>query len=176
MDILTNNLTVFVSDPEYAPAKQFFQALESSGHYNVRGLNRSNTTIASTTPGTLEWSSANITNTEAVKDFVQGCEAAVMFVMPADLSEVKQLTRSFLEIASETGIQRLAWVAPACPEASDLGKHLAEAQALVRSQTLETLVLRHAPLFSDLLDQKKELKYRRTLSLPLGNSALPWLA
>jgi nitric-oxide synthase, bacterial len=45
----------------------------------------------------------------------------------------------------------------------------------VRDLNIETLILRHAPLFDHLLMQKKELKFRRTLSLPLGTSALPWL-
>lgn len=130
-------------------------------------------------PGTLErveWSKVNLTSPEEVKNLFQGCEVVIMFVTPADLHQVIQLTGSFVVAASETGVRCLAWVAPACPETSDLGKRLKTAENLVRSSNLETLVLRHAPLFSDLLERKKELKYRRTLSLPLGNSALPWLA
>jgi len=172
----TNNLIVFASETKYAPAQQLIHWLESSAHFQVRALKRSNAGLAFTTSTGVESSNLNGTSFLGVQDIFQDCEAAVMFIMPADLSEVEQLTRNFLEVASEAGVPRLAWVAPACPEVSELGKHLAQAEKLVRSSKLETLVLRHAPLFSDLLDQKKELKYRRTLSLPLGNSALPWLA
>lgn len=73
------------------------------------------------------------------------------------------------------GIQRLGWVAPACPEESRLGKILAMAEAYVRSQEADTLVVRHAPLFSDILIQKQELKNSSTIPMPLNNRALPWI-
>lgn len=96
--------------------------------------------------------------------------------MPTHLSDITQLTRSMLEMATEAGVHRFAWVASACPTGCELSDRLSEAANLVRSSGLETLVLSHAPLLSDLLEQKKELKFRRTLSLPLGKSSLPWLA
>ncbi|MDF5714951.1 MAG: hypothetical protein PUP93_13965, partial [Rhizonema sp. NSF051] len=131
--------------PHYIPAKKFVDLLASSGHFQIETLRRINGAVAFTTLGKVE-----------TKDIFSGCEAAFMFVMPADLSQEKQFTRSFLKAADEAGIRRLAWVAPACPEVSELGKNLAEAEALVRSQGVETLVLRHAPLFSYLLDHKKK--------------------
>lgn len=170
------NVVVFVSTPQYSPAQQFVNQLVAEGSYQVRGLKNSNAVTVPSASERVEWSSAKLTSGQDVKDIFQGCEAAFMFITPADLPGATGLTRSFLEQASEAGIRRLAWVAPACPAESDLGKPLAQAEALVRSSTLETLVLRHAPLFSDLLDQKRELQFRRTLSLPLGNNALPWLA
>jgi nitric-oxide synthase len=106
---------------------------------------------------------------------VQGSKAAALLITSADLPQVMQLTRSFVDLAVAAGVQRLAWVAPACPEVG-IGVSLAAAEAVVRSTNLEVLILRHAPLFSDLLQYKKELKFRRTLSLPLGDRPLPWLA
>ncbi|MFB8789460.1 MAG: nitric oxide synthase oxygenase [Potamolinea sp.] len=170
------NVVIFVSNPQYAPAHQFVNQLVAEGSYQVRGLKKPNGVTVASTSERVEWSSAKLTSGQEVKDIFQGCEAAFMFITTADLSEATTLTRSFLEQASNAGIRRLGWVAPACPAGTDLGKPLAEAEALVRSSSLETLVLRHAPLFSDLLDHKKELQFRRTLSLSLGNSALPWLA
>ena len=166
---------VLVSNPQYAPAQQLVKELAASG-CRVRGLKRPEAVVLHSTPETVEWSSAALTSAPEVRAIFQGSAAAVMFVMPADVQQITQLTRSFLDAASEAGVGRLAWVAPACPEASELGKRLKEAENLVRSSNLDTLVLRHAPLFSDLLERKKEVKFRRTLSLPLSNSALPWLA
>ncbi|MDR9896080.1 FAD-binding oxidoreductase [Aetokthonos hydrillicola Thurmond2011] len=94
--------------------------------------------------------------------------------MPTDLSDVVSLTRSWIKIAQNKGIRRLAWVAPACPN-GQVGDRLAEAESLIRGLNIETLILRHAPLFSHLLMHKKELRFRRTLSLPIGSIALPWL-
>ncbi|MEQ9238663.1 nitric oxide synthase oxygenase [Coleofasciculus sp. E2-BRE-01] len=169
-----HNLIIFVSNPNYLPAQQLIQFLNASSMIQVRGLKRDHTVSSSTK---IDWFTIDLPMRQSViKDRISDSEIAVMFIMPADLPDVKQLTHSFLELTQEIGVQRLAWVAPACPEASELGKTLAEAENLVRHSNLETLILRHAPLFSELLDQKKELKYRRTLSLPLGNNALPWLA
>jgi len=107
---------------------------------------------------------------------LQGCDALVLLIQAADLAQVTRLTQEFVEAATQAGVGKLLWVAPACSEVSDLGKRLSEAETCVRTASLKTLVLRHAPLFSELLHQKKELKFRRILSLPLGSSALPWLA
>ena len=147
-----NNMIVFGTDIQYAPAKGFVDLLANSGRFQVR------------------------TSKVADKEIFTGCDAAFMFLRPGDLWKVTELTRSFLEVAAETEIKRLAWVAPACGETSNLGKDLARTEALVRSSNFDSLVLRHAPLFSDILTHEKELKFRRTLSLPLGSSPLPWLA
>ncbi|GAA6620393.1 hypothetical protein [Scytonema sp. NUACC26] len=169
-------IVVFVSESEYAPAKQFIHLLgKSSGSFQIHVLKPSDVLSVPTTSEEVELTPDNSTSLEAVREVFQNCEAAVMLIAPADLSQVKQLTHSFLKFTRETEIHRLAWVAPACPEESRLGKLLAIAETSVRSQEAETLVLRHAPLFSDLLIQRKELKYRRTLSLPLNNRALPWI-
>ena len=57
-----------------------------------------------------------------------------------------------------------------------MGEKLAEAASLVREQYPDAFILHHAPLLSDLFQSNREIKFRRTLSLPLKNSYVPWLA
>ncbi|RAM50077.1 MAG: nitric oxide synthase NOS, partial [Hapalosiphonaceae cyanobacterium JJU2] len=174
-----HNILVFASNPQYTPAQQFINLLTARGKYLVQGIKKPNAVVPPSIANTVEWYSTKSNSLLDVKDIFQGCDTACMFVMPADIVDTRNfgsLQRTFIDAAVEAGARRLAWVAPACPDGSELGKRLTAAEELVRSADIETLVLRHAPLFSDLLDQKKELKFRRTLSLPLGSSALPWLA
>lgn len=98
---------------------------------------------------------------------------AVMLVTPADLSDIVELTRSWCDRNSQVD---LVWVAPACSEDTDLGKKLAEAESFVTSSEKNALIMRHTPLIDELLRNNKEIKFRRTLSLPLGDDALPWLS
>ena len=98
---------------------------------------------------------------------------ALMLVTPSDLSDIVELTRSWCDRNSQAD---LVWVAPACPKDTDLGEKLAEAEAIVTSKEKNTLMVRHAPLIDELLRNNKEIKFRRTLSLPLGDDALPWLS
>ena len=98
---------------------------------------------------------------------------ALMLVTPADLSDIVDLTHSWCDRYTQAD---LVWVAPACPEDTDLGKKLAEAEAIVTYRDKNTLIVRHAPLIDELLRNNKEIKFRRTLSLPLGDDALPWLS
>jgi nitric-oxide synthase, bacterial len=169
---------IYASNPQDAPVQKFLDILATKKCYQVRGLKKQN---AVAPPSEIvEWSNCRDAIeslfTGEVKDIFQGCEAALMFVMPHDIPQEMRLTRNFVQAASEAGVRKLAWIAPACSSESDLGKQLALSEALVRSANMETLVLRHAPLLSNLLEPKKELQFRRTLSLPLGSSALPWLA
>ena len=97
---------------------------------------------------------------------------AILFITLADLRDVVKLTRSF--VGRYTKAERLIWVAPAFPEQSDFGKILAEAEAIVTNCQQQTLIVRHAPLIDELLRNNKEIKFRRSLSLPLGEDALPW--
>ncbi|WP_166481945.1 nitric oxide synthase oxygenase [Scytonema sp. UIC 10036] len=165
---------VFASDADYAPAMQLMRLLTDAECSKVRALKRFGN--VSSANSAIEWLNINTVSPDVIQEYFRGAETAFVFIMPTDLSDVTQLTRSLLEIASEAGVRRFAWVAPACPQGTELGDRLTEAANLVRSSELETLVLTHAPLLSDLLEHKKELKFRRTLSLPLGNSSLPWLA
>lgn len=167
-------ILVFTSDFHYLPAKEFVSLVTTSDRSRVYGFKRLGAIATSTSLVSGEWFNFNLIPQKILPEEFDGAEAAVIFIMPTDLSEVVSLTRSFIDIAQKQGIRRLAWVAPACPS-GQVGERLAEAESLVRSLNIETLILRHAPLFSQLLMQKKELRFRRTLSLPLGTSSLPWL-
>ena len=165
---------VFASDAQYAPAVQLMSLLTAGEFSKVRALKRFG--VVASTNSAIEWVNINTVSPDVIQEYFCGAETAFVFIMPTDLSDITQLTQSMLEMATEAGVRRFAWVAPACPTGTELSDRLSEAANLVRSSGLETLVLCHAPLLSDLLEQKKELKFRRTLSLPLGNSSLPWLA
>lgn len=99
---------------------------------------------------------------------------ALLSINLANLSEAVEVTNSFVEGNAQA--KCLIWVAPICPEDSDLGKKLAAAEAIISSCQQKTLIIRHAPLIDELLQNNKEIKFRRTLSLPLADSGLPWLA
>ncbi|MGD1919071.1 MAG: EF-hand domain-containing protein, partial [Pleurocapsa sp.] len=99
---------------------------------------------------------------------------AIMFVSLADLSEVVRLTRDFSDRYAEA--KSLVWIAPACAQKSKLGRELAEAEAIITASPVKSLIVRHAPLIDELLRNNKEIKFRRTLSLPLGDSQIPWLS
>lgn len=165
---------VFASDADYAPAIALINLLTSAESSKVRALKRFG--VVALANSAIEWVNINTVSPNVIQEYFCGAETAFVFIMPTDLSDITQLTRSMLEMATEAGVRRFAWVAPACPAGCELSDRLTEAANLVRDSGLETLVLYHAPLLSDLLEQKKELKFRRTLSLPLGNSSLPWLA
>ena len=167
-------ILVLTSDIHYLPAKQFVSLAVTSERFQVCGLKRFGARAAATNLVSSEWLNLSLNSQNILPEEFDSAEAAVIFIMPTDLSEVVALTRSFIDIAKEKGIRRLAWVAPACPNGK-IGDRLATAESLVRDLNIETLILRHAPLFSHLLMQKKELRFRRTLSLPLGTSTIPWL-
>ncbi|MDZ4787255.1 MAG: EF-hand domain-containing protein [bacterium] len=171
----TANILVFASDSQYLPAKKFVSLVTNLDRFQVYGFKRLGTIATSTSLGSGEWLNWSLNAQNILPEEFYSAQAAVIFIMPTDLSEVVPLTRSFIDIAQKKGIRRLAWVAPACPTGTKVGDSLTLAESLVRDFNIETLILRHAPLFSHLLLQKKELRFRRTLSLPLGTSTLPWL-
>jgi nitric-oxide synthase len=171
----TATILVFTSDFNYLPTKQFVDLAVTTEHFQVYGCKRLATHGTTTTLVSGEWLNFSLDSQRILPEEIDSAEAAVIFIRPTDLSEVVSITRSFIEIAEEKGIRRLAWVAPAACARTKLGDFFAKAESLVRDLNIDTLILRHAPLFSHLLMQKKELRFRRTLSLPLGNSTLPWL-
>ena len=171
----TATILVFTSDFNYMPTKQFVDLAVTTEQFQVYGCKRLATHGTTTTLVSGEWLNFSLDSQRILPEEIDSAEAAVIFIRPTDLSEVVSITCSFIEIAKEKGIRRLAWVAPAACARAKLGDFLAKAESLVRDLNIETLILRHAPLFSHLLMQKKELRFRRTLSLPLGNSTLPWL-
>ncbi len=172
--IPTSTFAVFAADADYAPAVQLMNLLTTEEFSQVRALKRSG--IVPSTNSAIEWLNINNISKDIIQEYFSGAETAFILIMPTDLWDVTQLTHSMLEMATKAGVRRLAWVAPACPPGTELHQRLTAAANTIRSSELETLVLFHAPLLSDLLDHKKELKFRRTLSLPLGNNSLPWLA
>lgn len=146
---MTKKIVISASNLAYAPARQLLDLLQSDEVQIERSQDRKNENLAVL------------------------IDTAVMFVTLADLSEVVKLTHAFVE--SHTQASHLVWVAPACSEHSDLGKQLAAAEAIVNSCSQKTLILLHAPLIDELLRNNKEIKFRRILSLPLGDRAIPWL-
>lgn len=176
-----NKILVYAANLQSIPVQQLGRHLITSAlGYELKGLTQPNAPVLSSASETLEWFDRNrVTQpnaTESLTQYLQGCNAVVLFIHTADLLQVAPLTRVFVQAATQAGVSKLIWVAPACGGTSDLGNLLAQAENYVRTAALESLVLRHAPLFSELLHHRKELKFRRTLSLPLGNSSLPWLA
>lgn len=88
-----------------------------------------------------------------------------------DLADPEGVTRAWLEsLPASTDV---TWLAPACSENSRVGQRLKAAEESVRERAR---VVRHAPLFSDLLDHRRELKYQRTLTWPKGARPLPWVS
>ena len=169
-----SRVLLFSSDFNYLPTQHLISLITKTDRFQVYGFKRLGniSTVTSLVGG--QWLNLSLNSQKILSEDFNSGETAVIFIMPTDLADVVSLTRDWLNIAQTKGIRRLAWVVPACT-GGKMSDRLAEAEKLVADLQLETLILRHGPLFSDLLNQKKELKFRRTLSLPLGNRALPWL-
>ncbi len=148
---IAKKVVISVSNLFYAPAQQLEELLATSPGFNIKQISR---------------------NLEDLRD----SDIVIKFIITADLSNLIWLTRSFLETARHSGVQQLAWVAPACPKSSQLGEKLARAATIVRKAFPDALILRHAPLLSDLFQSNSEITFRRTLSLPLQDRSIPWLA
>ena len=148
---IAKKIVISVANSFYAPAQQLEELLATAPGFNVGQISRN-------------------------LDDLSDSDIAIKFVTLADLSNLVWLTRSFMKTVESSGVKQLAWIAPACPESSKLGKKLAEAAMLVRSTRSDAFILRHAPLLSDLFQSNPEIKFRRTLSLPLQDSSIPWLA
>lgn len=149
---IAKKIVISVSELFYAPAQQLEKLLATTPDFNVGQISRN-------------------------LDDLSNSDIAIKFVTCADLSNLIWQTRSFLKIvACYEEVKKLAWIAPACPQTSKLGKKLAEAASLVREQYPDAFILHHAPLLSDLFQFEREIKFRRTLSLPLKDSSVPWLA
>lgn len=83
------NIVVFASSPQYAPAQQFINLLTATGKYRVRGIKKPEAVALPSIADTVEWSSSKSTSLLEVKDIFQGCDTACMFVMPADIVETR---------------------------------------------------------------------------------------
>ena len=145
--VMPKKIDISVSNSAYAPAKQLGDLLAASEDYRAQQVEN-----------------------ESVESYAAG----VLFVTLADFPNVAKLTRSFCDRYPLA--ERLIWVAPAFDEHSEIGRMLAESEAIVTSCKQKSLIVHHAPLIDELLRNNKEIKFRRTLSLPLSDYALPWLS
>ena len=96
--------------------------------------------------------------------------------LPQSFSRAIYLTNIIVKFAQNTEVNKLVWIASSAATSSGLEQGLSKAAKIAQNSSLDTLILRHAPIFSDLLNFKHEIKFRRTLSLPLASNSLPWIA
>ena len=152
--LVVEKKVVICSPVDYEPAQELKTLLEATPEWRVISL------------------------TDLTRDRLNGtdCDTVVVFITPADFPRAMLLTQQIVQIIREAQIPRLVWVAPSAEASSGLAQGLSKAAEIAQNSTTETLILRHAPVFSDLLPFNKEIRFRRTLSLPLGNNALPWVA
>ncbi|MCC0176153.1 nitric oxide synthase oxygenase [Waterburya agarophytonicola K14] len=153
--IVEKKVVVFVSQPNYEPAQRLIDLLQADiGLFKVVEID-------------------DLDNSKA--DF-EDSYTAVMFITPADFPKALYLSNAAVEIVREFNLKQLIWIAPSAERSSGLEQALSRAAEIIKNSGLETIILRHAPIFSDLLNFQKEIKFRRTLSLPLENNSLPWVA
>lgn len=152
--IAAKKIVIFVSQPNYEPAQQLISLLQPSSMFEIL---------------LLEQLESNL-------NALEGSDSVVMFVTPRDFSKVMFLTNMLIRMAQSTKLANLAWVAPTAAQNSGLEMALSQAAQIIANSNFNTLSLRHSPVFSDLLNFSKEIKFRRTLSLPLADNSLPWVA
>ena len=143
---------VIYSSPNYEPARHLTALLSAVGIFQV------------------------ITIADLNDNYFQDSYTVVVFIAPADFPRAISIASAVVNIVRESNVEKLAWVAPSADLNSGLGRGLSKAAEIANNSGSYSLILRHAPVFSDLLLFKKEIKFRRTLSLPLENNALPWVA
>ena len=151
--LIVERKVVIFSQPNYEPAQQLTTLLQAGDFFRVLEVNELDES----------WD-------------LSGCDTVVMFISPADFPQAIYLTDAIVNIVRQHEIDKLVWIAPSAEPSSGLAQGLRKAASLVENIDLKGLVLRHAPIFSDLLNFKHEVKFRRTLSLPLGENSLPWVA
>ena len=149
--LIVERKVVVFSQPNYEPAQQLTTLLQAGNFFRV-------------------------VETNSVDDNeIANCDTVVVFISPADFPQAIYLTHAVVKLARDAAAN-LVWIAPIAAENSGLERGLAKAEEIANNCGTETLLLRHAPIFSDLLNFKHEIKFRRTLSLPLADSSLPWVA
>ena len=149
--IAARKIAVF-SGKDYEPARQLVALLRSARVFRVIEIDK------------LEGERSNFEDSDVV----------VVFIAPINFARAIHIANTIVKIVEAN--TELVWVAPQAEKSSGLERGLARAASIVDNCQSKTLILRHAPLFSDLLDFKHEIKFRRTLSLPLANNSLPWVA
>lgn len=175
--MVERKVAIFASLPDYAPVQQLLRILaNSSESFQVKGIRYLNPATTLSHFQTADWVQMDWMAVQDSTQHLQGYEAALLFIQPTDLAQTLALTRGFVAVTNQMGIEKLGWIAPAAAGDSEVGRQLKEAEASIGAVPKETLRLHHAPLFSELLRHKSEIKFRRTLSLPLDHRPLPWLA
>ncbi|XXT22085.1 nitric oxide synthase oxygenase [Sorangium sp. So ce429] len=108
---------------------------------------------------------------------LEPAEPAIALVLStADLAYPLVAARMFLASAREVGASHLLWVAPYLPPSSRVGRQIRDAEAFVRASGHKVTAVCHGPLLSALTLWSEDIRLRRTLPLPLGDGALPWVA
>ena len=152
--IVARKIVIFVSQPDYEPAQQLINSLQSTNLFDV----------------------VLVAKLESNLPVFEESDTVVMFVTPKDFPKTMYLTNFLARLAQEIKIANLVWIAPVAEQSCGLEQALSTAAKVIENSGIKSLVVRHAPVFSDLLNFSKEIKFRRTLSLPLGNNSLPWVA
>ena len=150
--LIVERKVVVFSQPNYEPAQQLVTLLQAGNFFRVVEINAINDDTK-----------------------IEDCDTVVVFISPADFPQAIYLTDAIVKLSHHVAAS-LVWIAPSAAENSGLQRGLAKAAEIASNSVLETLILRHAPVFSELLNFKHEIKFRRTLSLPLADSSLPWVA
>ncbi|MEL6580585.1 MAG: nitric oxide synthase oxygenase [Cyanobacteria bacterium J06621_12] len=154
--LIVERKVVIFSQPDYEPAQHLTTLLEAGNFFKV-----------------VEFET--VATKEKAKE-AEDCETVVVFITPADFPQAIYLTDTVVKFATDAKATNLVWIAPSAEQSSGLAQGLKKAAEIVSNSSLETLILPHAPIFSDLLNFKHEIKFRRTLSLPLEDRSLPWVA
>ena len=149
--IVERKIAVF-SGADYEPARQLVTLLRSAHIFRV----------------------IEIDNLEGDRSNFEDSDVLVVFIAPTDFARAIEITNAIVEMVRADS--ELIWVAPQAGNNSGLERGLATAATIASKQLPSATIIRHAPSFSDLLNFKHEIKFRRTLSLPLANNLLPWVA
>ena len=155
--LIADRKVVIFSQPDYEPAQQLTTVLQASNFFQVVEISNAEQELSEL------WD-------------LEACDTFVVFISPADFPQAIYLTNALIKLAQNARVTNFVWVAPNAEIHSGLGRGLAKASEIAENSKLKTLILRHALVFSDLLNFRHEIKFRRTLSLPLGDNSLPWIA
>ena len=93
------------------------------------------------------------------------------------VARVENFFLSFdLSAVEAANVPRIVWIAPIGSDEHKTGPLLAQAESMARAYPKPITIVRHGILFSQLLHHREEIRGRHTLSLPLPDQALLWVA
>jgi nitric-oxide synthase len=147
------------SQSQYLIIKKMREQLPIGGEWLIKEL---------TTP----IQTANIKN---IQPMISNCDSVCLFIPKDDIHLACQLTKLFLATIKDTEIP-LLWVAPIGSKESEEGLLLAKAEQMVKASDQSITIIRYGILFSQLLHHCEEVCERNTLSLPLQERSLWWVA